>query len=99
MNVAIAFGRLGLLDPKAMAERYLDKVLKQWCLSIRTLKSGEEKESAFRGVCLMIPQNTVAALNAFPYLCNAFVLYKDPSESLHAMFSEIVHKFKTEIGS
>lgn len=47
MNVAIAFGRLGLIDPQTCA-RYLDHVAKPWCLSIRILKSGEEKESAFR---------------------------------------------------
>jgi hypothetical protein len=46
MNIAIAFGRLGLVDPKYMAQT-LDSITKQWCLSIRTLKKGEEKESAF----------------------------------------------------
>ena len=47
MNVSIAFGRLGLVDPVFMS-RYLESVSKQWCLCIRVLKSGEEKESAFR---------------------------------------------------
>ena len=47
MNIAIAFGRLGLVDPQQMSQ-YLDSITKQWCLSIRTLKKGDEKESAFR---------------------------------------------------
>lgn len=98
-NVAITFGRLASLDPESLSKRFLDKVLKPWCLSIRNLKSGEEKESAFRGVCLMIPHNTLAALSQFPYLCNAFVLYKDPPASLNEMFGEIVHKFRNEIGT
>jgi hypothetical protein len=46
MNVAIAFGRLGLVDAKFMSQ-YLNSVAKQWCLSIRILKDGEEKQSAY----------------------------------------------------
>ena len=84
VNVAIAFGRLGLVDPKTIS-RYLDAVAKPWCISIRILKAGGEKESAFRydyhflilyrGFCLMIPHNTHAVLQNFPYLCDSFVIF------------------------
>ena len=46
MNVAIAFGRLGLVDAVYMA-KHLDNVVKQFALSIQILKSGDEKKSAF----------------------------------------------------
>jgi hypothetical protein len=48
MNVAIAFGRLGLVDSAHMSKYLVDQVTKAWCLSIRILKSTEEKASAFR---------------------------------------------------
>lgn len=46
MNVAIAFGRLGLVNAQFMAQQ-LDKVAKQFALSIKILKDGDEKKSAF----------------------------------------------------
>jgi hypothetical protein len=46
MNVAITFGRLGLVNSQYMAQQ-LDNVAKQFALSIKILKDGEEKRSAF----------------------------------------------------
>ncbi len=46
MNVAITFGRLGLVNAQFMAQQ-LDKVAKQFALSIKILKDGDEKKSAF----------------------------------------------------
>jgi hypothetical protein len=100
VNVAITFGRLGLLDPQTLSSRFLEGVLKPWCLSVRTLASGPEKESAFRGICFLIPHNPASALTgpAFPYLCQAFVSYKEPPEALRQMFQEIIIKGKEAIG-
>jgi hypothetical protein len=47
---------------------------------------------------MTIPHNTSAALNAFPYICNAFVMYIDAPVELQAMFREIIHKFVESIG-
>lgn len=68
-------------------------------MTSRLLKAGEEKESAFRGFCLMVPHNTSAALAAFPYICNAFVMYKEPPQDLQNMFTEIIHRFRESIGA
>ena len=61
-----------MLEPKDTAV-FLDHVIKQWCISMRLMKSNQEKESAFKGSCYMIPHNPQASLNAFPYICSAFV--------------------------
>lgn len=73
MNVAIAFGRLGLVDPREVAVNYLEKVTKQWCIAMRTLKNGYEKESAYTGFIQMIPHNPTPILKYFPHVCSAFV--------------------------
>jgi transportin-1 len=67
-------------------------------LSIRTLKKGDEKESAFRGFCMMMPHNVKAIINHFPYVCNAFVLYSDAPPELEAIFREVVHKVRESLG-
>ncbi|CDW78644.1 transportin-1 isoform 1 [Stylonychia lemnae] len=96
-NLSVTFGRLGLLEPKDLSV-YLDRVLKQWCISMRIIKNGPEKESAFRGICNMIPHNPQAAMNALPYLCHSFVNYKEPPQNLFNIFQGLLFNFKTVVG-
>jgi transportin-1 len=73
INVAITFGRLGLVDPRELALKYLERILKQWCITMRTLKNGYEKDTSYRGLIQMIPFNPVPVIRYFPHLCSAFV--------------------------
>jgi hypothetical protein len=84
INAAITFGRLGLVDPKILSVNSLEKVTKQWCITMKTLKSGFEKDTAYRGFILMIPYNIPPIIKYFPYVCSAFVQYtkESPSEDL-----------------
>jgi len=43
MNIAITLGRLGLLSPEDVAQ-HLDKIFKQWCVSLRFLKSNNNEK-------------------------------------------------------
>jgi transportin-1 len=46
-NVSICIGRLGLVYPDELKE-FLDKFIKQFCLSLRNIKDSNEKQDAFR---------------------------------------------------
>eukprot|EP00347_Sterkiella_histriomuscorum_P007650 403348104 len=97
-NLSVTFGRTGLLESKETAV-YLDRVLKQFCMSMKIIKTGAEKNSAFKGICQMIPHNPQAALNAFPYLCFSFVNYKDIPQDLFNIFQGILNSYKNSMES
>ncbi|TNV74224.1 hypothetical protein FGO68_gene12531 [Halteria grandinella] len=96
-NAAITFGRLGLANAQYMAQ-FLGSTAKAWCITSRMLKAGDEKETAFRGFCMMIHNNAAAALNEFPYICSAFTSYNDPPQELFSIFTEIIHQIVLSIG-
>ena len=45
-NIAITLGRLGLMNPEGVA-KYLDKIAKQWCVSLRYLKGDANNDEKF----------------------------------------------------
>jgi len=55
-NLAITIGRLGLVMPNAIAP-HLPNMLQAWCATLRDMRDDEEKDSAFRGLCMMIKLN------------------------------------------
>ena len=46
-NIAKTLGRLGLINPEAVAI-HLEKIAKQWCVSLRYLKSIAKEEFTFK---------------------------------------------------
>jgi len=77
---------------------HLDKILKQWCVSMRIFKDGIEKQQAYKGLCLVILQNPQGALPHFAYLCSALVQYKNPPSQLEIQFKAILQSYKQQIG-
>lgn len=55
-NAMIALGRLGLACPQSVAP-FLKTFVKPWLDKSRSVREGEEKDSAFRGLCAMIEFN------------------------------------------
>ena len=99
-NIAITLGRLGLINPEAVA-KHLDKIAKQWCVSLRYLKGKEdndEKFQAYKGLCYTIGHNTTAITKEFPYFCSAIVHFKEPRPEMHLIFKKILHTFKNQLG-
>lgn len=45
-NIAITLGRLGLINPEGVA-KHLDKIAKQWCVSLRYLKGDTNNDEKF----------------------------------------------------
>ena len=78
-NIAITLGRLALINPDAVAV-HLASIAKQWCASLRFLKSSQamEREQAYRGLCYAVARNSRAIQKDFAYFCSAITHYRDP---------------------
>ena len=55
-NAAVTIGRLGLVAPALVAPD-LPTFAQAWCTALWEIKDNEEKDSAFRGFCMMISAN------------------------------------------
>ncbi|KAG8883613.1 hypothetical protein FRB97_006307 [Tulasnella sp. 331] len=97
-NAAVTIGRIALVCPQPVAP-YLDNFAQQWCQALWEIKDNEEKDSAFRGFCMLIKENPSGIGKHFLWFCNAIVKWKAPSAELRDMFSQILHGFKDMSGS
>ncbi|CAB0031945.1 unnamed protein product [Trichogramma brassicae] len=96
-NTAITIGRLGLVCPQDVAPM-LQQFVQQWCTSLRNIRDNEEKDSAFRGMCLMISANPAGVVNDFIFFCDAVASWVSPRDDLKDMFQKILHGFRTQVG-
>ena len=55
-NAAVTIGRLGLVCPALVAPE-LPTFAQAWCSALWEIKDNDEKDSAFRGFCMMISAN------------------------------------------
>jgi len=93
-NTAITIGRLGI-NCSADVASYLGEFIRPWCLSLRNIRDNEEKETAFKGVCLMINANPQGVVPYFIFLCDAIASWTSPPDELRYMFHR-VGWFKTQ---
>uniref|UniRef100_A0A674H5K9 Transportin-1 n=1 Tax=Taeniopygia guttata TaxID=59729 RepID=A0A674H5K9_TAEGU len=68
------------------------------CTSLRNIRDNEEKDSAFRGVCLMIGANPGGVAQDFIFFCDAVASWLSPKEDLREMFYKILHGFRAQVG-
>lgn len=55
-NAAVTIGRIGLVTPATVAPS-LGTFAQAWCTALWEIKDNEEKDSAFRGFCMMVGVN------------------------------------------
>uniref|UniRef100_A0A914ZWH3 Transportin-1 n=2 Tax=Parascaris univalens TaxID=6257 RepID=A0A914ZWH3_PARUN len=96
-NTAITLGRLGISCSAEVAP-YLPQFIRAWCLALRNIRDNDEKESAFRGLCIMINVNPAGVLGEFIFLCDAIASWSQPQPDLKMMFSRILHGFRQQVG-
>ncbi|MFH4974294.1 hypothetical protein AB6A40_001003 [Gnathostoma spinigerum] len=96
-NTAITLGRLGIFCAPEVSP-YLSHFIRAWCISLRNIRDNEEKESAFRGLCVMINLNPAGVLGEFIFLCDAIASWNNPQPELKLMFSRILHGFRQQVG-
>lgn len=80
-NTAITLGRLGLVAPDIVAP-HLEEFVVPWCLSLRNIRDDVEKDSAFRGMCMMIKTNPNGVLKGLVYVCDAIASWYYPANDL-----------------
>ena len=98
-NASIALGRIAKAAPDVLAPSLQD-FISPWCLCMRSLRDGDEKESAFLGLCAVVRLNASAALPSFRDLCHAVASWKTvPCEGLHNEFHQLLHAFKSHLSS
>ncbi|XP_048105028.1 transportin-2-like [Alosa alosa] len=96
-NTAITIGRLGYVCPQEVAPM-LQQFIRPWCTSLRNIRDNEEKDSAFRGICVMIGVNPGGVVQDFIFFCDAVASWVNPKEDLRDMFYKILHSFKEQVG-
>lgn len=60
------------------------------CTSLRNIRDNEEKDSAFRGVCLMIGINPAGVVHDFIFFCDAVASWTHPKPDLKEMFYKVI---------
>ncbi|XP_071330001.1 transportin-2-like isoform X1 [Trachinotus anak] len=96
-NTAITIGRLGYVCPQEVAPQ-LQHFIRPWCTSLRNIRDNEEKDSAFRGICVMIGVNPAGVVQDFIFFCDAVASWVSPKDDLREMFYKILHGFKDQVG-
>lgn len=68
-NAAVTIGRMGLVCPAIIAPA-LDTFAQAWCIALWEIKDNAEKDSAFRGFCMLISNNPsgIQGVRAFLFL-------------------------------
>ncbi|KAJ8363079.1 hypothetical protein SKAU_G00119100 [Synaphobranchus kaupii] len=94
-NTAITIGRLGYVCPQEVAPM-LQQFIRPWCTSLRNIRDNEEKDSAFRGICMMIGVNPGGVVQDFIFFCDAVASWVSPKDDLRDMFYKILHGFKDQ---
>jgi hypothetical protein len=59
------------------------------CTSLRSIRDNEEKDSAFRGLCLLISINPNGVLTDFIFFCDAIASWNNPKQDLKEMFYRV----------
>lgn len=96
-TVSLTLGRLGLIDPQQTAF-CLPKIIRPWCLALRYINNSDEKASAFKGLCAMIPFNPIGIAESFPYFCEALIEFDDAPQDLEYTFQNLIFTYKQCLG-
>ncbi|GAA99122.1 uncharacterized protein L969DRAFT_94300 [Mixia osmundae IAM 14324] len=96
-NSAVTIGRVGLVCPAVVAP-HLAYFIQPWCTALADIKDNEEKDSAFRGICMVIQANPNGLSNHFQFFLNAVARWQKPSPELFEMFRSILNGFKSVSG-
>ena len=91
-NTAITIGRIGSVCPDVLSA-YLPQFIRPWCISLRTIRDNEEKDSAFRGLCAMISCNPNGIITDFIFFCDAIVSWNNLLPDLKEIFTKILSTY------
>ncbi|PLW35017.1 hypothetical protein PCASD_15334 [Puccinia coronata f. sp. avenae] len=96
-NSAVTIGRLALACPQLIAP-HIDQFILNWCTALAEIKDNDEKDSAFRGMCLAIEINPHGLTDSFGFWLNAVGRWSRPSPELSVKFKNLLHAYKNAMG-
>ncbi|KAH7867872.1 armadillo-type protein [Lentinula edodes] len=85
--------RIGLMHPSIVAP-HLSEFSEAWCHALCQSQEGEEKDSAFRGLCAMVQVNPAGIENSLIPFCDSMIKWQQPSRELSDMFRAVLHDLK-----
>ncbi|KAG2439212.1 hypothetical protein HXX76_004574 [Chlamydomonas incerta] len=98
-NASITLGRTAWRCSEQLAP-HLAHFVTAWCMQLRNIRDGTEKEHAFLGLCRLVRMNPEAALPAFPMLCAAFASWRRVGcEGLRNEMAQILQLYKTNLSA
>lgn len=104
-NAAVTIGRIGLVCPAPIAPHLehfakqwcvstlyffptrADRTIR--CTALWEIKDNDEKDSAFRGFCMLIQANPAGIQKDYLWFCNAVCKWQRPSPELNDMFHKV----------
>jgi len=93
-NAGISLGRLALRCPQQIAPA-LQTFVQPWCLALRRVRDGVEKEQAFAGLCTLVQLNPMCALPSFVPMGNAFASWRTlNNQELRRQMAEILRGYE-----
>ncbi|KAI8620202.1 ARM repeat-containing protein [Chytriomyces sp. MP71] len=96
-NAAITLGRFGLVCPNDMAG-VMEQFALGWCAALRDVRDNLEKETAYRGMCLMVQANPQGMLKTIAFFCDAIVRWMRPSVAMNDMFKTTLTGYRNGLG-
>ncbi|EFA85888.1 transportin [Heterostelium album PN500] len=96
-NTSITLGRMGLVAPEVCAP-HIDEFVQCWCMAIRGKVDDQEKDSAFRGMWMIISTNPTDSVKHLVYICDAIASWNRLEQDLNDAFKKLLHVFKSSIG-
>ncbi|CAO3647791.1 unnamed protein product [Cunninghamella blakesleeana] len=92
-NATVTLGRLGYACPSVMVKE-LPSFIHLWLNKSSLVNELNEKDSAFRGLCLMIKQQPEAGFNSLGIILQIISTWENPSSVLKQEFEDILHGYK-----
>ncbi|KAF2075365.1 hypothetical protein CYY_003341 [Polysphondylium violaceum] len=97
-NSAVTLGRLGQVDAPTIAP-LIGNFIQSWCMIIRRKVDDAEKDSAFRGMWMLISSNPNGSLKDLVYICDAVASWGDDMQpDLHEAYSNLLLMYKKALG-
>ncbi|CAO3642168.1 unnamed protein product [Cunninghamella echinulata] len=92
-NAMVTLGRLGIACPARMANE-LPSFIYPWLNKSLLVNEYDEKDSAFRGLCLMMKEQPETGLNSLGLILQIISTWEKPSSVLKREFEDVLHGYK-----
>ena len=97
-NISVSICRIGLSFPEAVGVS-MDRWIKFVTTYMVRVEHHNEKETGFKGLCVMMTKNPKCALESFKMICDSFDSFIDASEEVEKMIASTLAWLKHNMGN